>query len=228
MTPCIFVRRGLRTPSLLSLTTGYSPDMLTSTLPGWWWLRRDHVARLYQKGFMNVIIAASTLICCALGLCLWLLARSAALRTAELPVTTDWIDDLSVERYMPMLRLLAEDDIRSLNEHPGCTPRMVARFRAQRCRAVRGYLRLMQADFGRVCTALKVVMAQSQQDRPDLASSLIRSQITFACGMAAVQFRLLLYRWGLGRVEVAGLVKVFEGLRLQLRAQVPALSPIGA
>ncbi len=177
---------------------------------------------------MNVIIGTSIFICLALGLCLWRLACRVALRAEELPVTTDWIDELSLERYRPMLRLLAEDDIRLLKQRPGCTRRMVAKFRAQRCSIFISYLRLMQADFGRISTALKIILAQSQQDRPDLASSLIRSQITFGYGIAVVQFRVLLFRWGFGPVEVAGLVKVFEGMRLQLRMQCPAFSPMGA
>jgi hypothetical protein len=103
---------------------------------------------------------------------------------------------------------------------------MAAQFRAQRCRIFRMYLTSMQADFGRVSTALKIVMAQSQLDRPDLASTLIQNQIAFTWGMATIQFGLLLYRWGLGTVEVASLLKVFDGMRVELRTFVPASSAI--
>jgi hypothetical protein len=177
---------------------------------------------------MNLVFAFSAWICLALGICLWLLVRSTRLAAGKLPVTTDWLDDLSIERYRPMLRLFAEEDLRFLSKQPGFTPQMAAKFRAQRCRIVRGYLRSMQVDFGRICMALKIVIAQSQQDRPDLASALVRSQIAFTCGMVTVQFRLFLYRWGFGRVEVASLVKVFDGLRLELRTFVPAEVSAGA
>ena len=40
--------------------------------------------------------------------------------------------------------------------------------------------------------------------------------------MVAIQFRLLLYRWGFGEVEVTSLVKVCDGMRLELRTFVPA------
>jgi hypothetical protein len=177
---------------------------------------------MIEDELMNLLIAVSALICLALGMCLWLLLRSVRSAAGTLPVTTDWLDDLSTERYRPMLRLIDEEDLRFLRKQPGFTPQMFAKFRAQRCRIFRGYLRAMQVDFGRICTALKIVLAQSQQDRPDLASALLQSQITFACGMVAVQFRLLLYRWGCGKVEVTGLVKVFDGMRLELRTFVPA------
>ena len=177
---------------------------------------------------MNLLVAVSALTCLALGACLWLLIRSVRLAAGELPVTTDWLEDLSIERYRPMLRLLADEDLQFLNKQPGFTPRMAAKFRTQRCRIVRGYLRSMQVDFSRICTALKILMAQSEHDRPDLASTLVRSQITFTFGMVAVQFRLFLYRWGFGRVEIASLVKVFDGMRLELRAFVPAEVSVGA
>jgi len=175
-----------------------------------------------------MVVAISALICLALGVCLWLLLRSTRLTAGSLPVTTDWLDDLSTERYRPMLRLLDEEDLRSLRNQPVFAPQMAARFRAQRCRMVWEYLGSMQVDFARICTALKIVMAQSQQDRPDLASALFRSQITFLYGMVAIRFRLLLYRWGFGKVEVTSLVKVFDGMRLELRRFVPAEVSVGA
>ena len=171
---------------------------------------------------MNLLVAVSTLICLAFGICLWLLLRSARLPAGGLPVTIDWLNDLSTERYRPMLRLLDEEDLRFLRKQPGFTPQMAAKFRAQRCRIFRGYLRSMQVDFGRICAVLKIVMAQSQQDRSDLASALVRSQITFTCRMVAIQFRLWLYRWGFGKVEVTSMLKVFDGMRLELRTFVPA------
>ena len=177
---------------------------------------------------MNLVVAVSVLIFFALGACLWLLVRSTRLTTGSLPVTTDWLNELSVGRYRPMLHLLDEGDLQLLSRQPGFSPRMVRKLRAQRCQIVRGYLRSMQVDFGRICTALKMILVQSQQDRPDLASALLQSQITFTFGMVAVQFRLLLYRWGLGRAEVTSLLKVFDGMRLELRRFVPVEASVGA
>ena len=82
----------------------------------------------------------------------------------------------------------------------------------------------MQADFGRLCAALKLILVQSQEDRPDLASALLQSQISFTCSMIAIQFRLILYRWGIGHLAVGGLLKVFEGVRLELNTLLPGVS----
>jgi hypothetical protein len=144
----------------------------------------------------------------------------------NLPVTSEWIDDLSLERYRPMLRLLDGSDIEFLKAQPGFTPEMATRLLAQRIQIFRGYLRALEADFNRVCAALKLVMLHSKRDRADLAQVLVRQQIHFACGVWAVQMRLFLYRWGLCGVDVSGLVKMFDSLRLELRSVIPSVSSI--
>jgi hypothetical protein len=143
----------------------------------------------------------------------------------SLPVTAEWIDALSLEHYRPMMRLLDGQDLAFLRGQPGFTPAMAVNLRLKRCRVFRGYLRCLSADFGRVCTALKVVMLHSGIDRPDLASILVHHQLMFASGLATVQVRLLLYRWGIGTVDVASLVKLFDTMRLELRSMVPMGEP---
>jgi hypothetical protein len=135
----------------------------------------------------------------------------------QFPVTTEWLDDLSVEFYRPMLRLLNQEDVHFLREQPGFTEDMAAKFRIQRCQVFEEYLKHLENDFKRICSALKVLMVQSKHDRPDLASLLLRNQIRFAYGIIMVQVRLECYRYGLGSVDVSGLVKVFDGMRIELR-----------
>jgi hypothetical protein len=145
----------------------------------------------------------------------------------RLPVTAVWIEELSIERYRPMLRLLNREDLDFLRAQPDFTERMATEFRMQRCRAFQEYLQQMDDDFKRISMALKILMVQSKQDRADLASALVRRQITFAYGMMMVQFELVLYRYGVWTVDVADLMKLFNGMRLELRALVPAESRAG-
>jgi hypothetical protein len=161
----------------------------------------------------------------ALVTALIILVRSLGSAGQSLPVTAEWIDDLSVERYRPMLRLLDSSDLEFLRSQPGYQRRMESNLRAQRCQIFRGYLRCLNMDFRRVCMALKLVMAQSQQDRPDLASVLLHHQIMFTTGMIAVQARLFLYRWGICTVDVSSLVQIFDVMRLELRTLMPAAVP---
>jgi hypothetical protein len=177
---------------------------------------------------MELIIGISVATCLALLLALRLLIRKVAATGGRLPVTAGWIDELSIERYRPMMRLLDREDLDFLRSQPGFTPAMATKLRIQRYQIFRGYLRCLTGDFGRVCAAIKVLMLQSRNDRPDLAAALVRNQITFACGMLAVQFRLCLYRWGIGTVDVSSLVGMFDVMRLELRTLVPAAMPMTA
>ena len=157
-----------------------------------------------------------------------LLIRRTAFGGGSLPLTAEWIDELSMERYRPMMRLLDGGDIEFLRSQPGFTPKMARKLRQQRCQIFRGYLRCLSSDFRRVCAAVKILMLQSRQDRPDLAGILIHQQVMFALGMTAVQFRLMLYRWGICGVDVSSLVRTFDLMRLELRSLVPAAAASNA
>ena len=173
---------------------------------------------------MNPVMYFAAAMC--LGLVLLFCKLSS--RVSSLPVTAEWIEDLSVEPYRPMLRLLDGEEIECLRSQPGYTPAMEVKLRAERCRVFRVHLRSLTADFSRVSTALKIVMSQSGLDRPDLASVLVHQQMLFSCGLIAVHFRLFLYRWGVCNVDVASLVKIFDEMRLKLQSMVPVLEPMSA
>src|SRR5215469_11808884 len=120
-----------------------------------------------------------------------------------------------------MLRLLDDGDVRFVSSRK---PHSLTRLRRARCRILRRYLRCLTSDFSRVLTALKLVMTQASNDRPDLAALIIRSQATFAACMVLVRVQLVLYSVGIGTVNISELLKVFEGMRLELRMLLPAAS----
>jgi hypothetical protein len=162
-----------------------------------------------------------------------ILATVALLRRLDsanpsLPVTAEWIDELSADRYRPMMRLLDSRDIEFLRSQAGFTSKMEGKLRAQRCRIFRDYLRCLDMDFQRVCMALKVVLLHSEQDRPDLSAVLVHHQIMFAAGLLAARFRLLLYRLGICTVDVTSLVQIFDVMRIELRTLVPTAMPVSA
>ena len=177
---------------------------------------------------MNLFIVLSIPTGLAMAAAVVTLARKLTCSAASLPLTAEWIDELSIERYRPMVHLLDASDVESLRSQPGFTPGMAANLRIERCRIFRGYLRGLHTDFQRVCAALKLLMLHSSYDRPDLAGVLIQQQMMFECGMVMVGFRLFLYRWGLCGVDVTDLVKSFDAMRLELRRLVPATAAMGA
>lgn len=175
---------------------------------------------------MVLTVAISILGCLALGIAPVLALKRAT--TSKRPVTADWIDDLSVERYRPMLRLLDDAELQFLCSRTVVTPALMAQFRRQRCQIFRGYLRFLRGDFHKICGATKVLLVQAAADRPDLASRLIHSQVEFAWSMALVYVRLALYSCGIGTVNAASLLRLFDGVRVELQALSPARTSAAA
>ncbi|SPE40694.1 conserved hypothetical protein [Candidatus Sulfopaludibacter sp. SbA3] len=138
----------------------------------------------------------------------------------RLPITAEWIGDLSVERYRPMLRLLDESDLQFLSGQPGFDREMAARLRAQRCHIFGCYLNSLRDDFRQTCQALRVLMVHSSEDRPDLAALLLRRQMLFGLCLVRARWRLLLYRWGMGCVDIRCLMKLFDSVCVELQRRV--------
>ena len=176
---------------------------------------------------MNLLIGFSILLAVGVVSVLVYPVRKVAFG-GVLPVTSEWIEDLSLDRYRPMLRMLDGDDIEFLRSQPGFTPAMATKLRAQRTQIFRGYLKSLETDFARVCSAIKLIMVQCKTDRPELAETLLQQQLSFACSMFGVRLRLQLYSWGICGVDVSQLVKLFDSMRLELRTLVPATSSMGA
>ena len=110
-------------------------------------------------------------------------------------MSSDWFLERPSERYRPMLQILSQDEILQMRAQPGFTPRMESALRRERCEAFQRYLRALRADFSLCSLALKMVILQSQEDRPDLAIAVLRNQATFAWGLVGVRFRIFRYRW---------------------------------
>jgi hypothetical protein len=171
-----------------------------------------------------MLYLASILVSVFVGLAI-ILFRSICkimISKSDLPLTADWIEELSCERYQPMLRLLDGRDLEFLRSQPGYTPEMERALRRQRCQVFRGYLRSLTADFQRVCAAIKLMMLYSGIDRPDLASALTQNQILFAVRLVEVRFAVYLYRYGLCTVNITALVRIFETAQVELRTLVPS------
>ena len=169
-----------------------------------------------------MMLGLMLLLAVALLASLGLAIRSILASKTALPVTTEWLDELSPERYRPILRLLAEGEMDFLDSQPGFTPGMLAAVRRHRAEAIRDRLQAMSCDFSLVCAALKLIMLQSQVDRPELALALLRSQITFAGNMLLAHGRLWLYRVGLGSVDVSALIVLFGSMTATLKTVAPA------
>ena len=169
---------------------------------------------------MGLLILMILCTCSVAGVAVALAVRKVASPKSAHPLTVEWLEELSVERYRPMLRLLDDRDVRAL-ERRDIEPEKVAAFRRERTRIFREYLKRLHGDFASICLALKVVMLQAEVDRPDLASTLVRAQMRFALGIITVQAHVVLYELGIGNVDIRGLLTLFDSMRLELRTLTP-------
>lgn len=165
-----------------------------------------------------------TLACTLAAFLIVLTIRKAAPASGEAPVAADWIDELSTERYRPMLRLLDSDDFELVRAQAGCDREAIARLRRQRCQVFCDYLRSLEEDFDQICLALKELMVHARQDRPDLAKMLIRRRLQFAWGAAQVRLRLVLYRRGVGTVDAGRVLRTFGHVQEELRSLIPCVA----
>ncbi len=175
---------------------------------------------------MQIVLVVLLLISVGLAIGLAVVLRKVAFTGGDLPVTAEWIDELSLERYRPMMRLLDGRDLDFLRAQPGFTSSMEKQLRRQRCQIFRGYLRSLSLDFRRICAAIKLVLLYSKNDRPDLAGALAQHQLAFGLAFIQVECALVLYRWGLCEVNVSGLMRVFDLTRIELRSLVPSAVPV--
>lgn len=176
---------------------------------------------------MSVMLAIVTVLCLFLAGSFVLVLRKLV-SAGQLPAEQDWVEQASPDRYRPMERLLNDLDFRRLETHPAIGPKMLRRFRAQRVRVFRGYLDCLSLDFSRVCQAVKLLMVESVQDRPDLATLLVKQHITFALRLMMAECSLTVYALGVGRVEVRPLVAALDSMRFELNSLMAAAQPAGA
>lgn len=157
-----------------------------------------------------------------------LVVRKLFARTSAPALSAEWLDGLSSRRYKPMERLLENCDFEYLESQNGHSRKLAHRVRAERLKLFRMYARCLDRDFNRICIAIKVIMIHSQVDRPDLAALLLKTKFAFTISLVAVEYRLLIFHFGVGQVDVRPLVSAMDALRLQLRELTQVAQPLGA
>jgi hypothetical protein len=122
----------------------------------------------------------------------------------------------SLDRYQPMGRLMAEEDLVFLKSQPGYRAEMGARWKRERRRIFRLYLAELKADFRRLHAHARKLVAASGADSSDLVEVLMKQQMTFLMATTALEFRLALQWMGIGRVDITPLIELVEAMRLDL------------
>jgi hypothetical protein len=155
---------------------------------------------------------------------LWWLTR-VALRRRHATAWSDGDDsaNFSLDRYQPMAGLLADDDLMFLQAQPGYRAAMGTRWKRERRRIFRLYLRELKNDFRRLHAQARELVAQSGADSADLVEVLMKQQITFSRATTALEFRLALEAMGIGKVDVAPFMQLIEAMRVDLARRTAPL-----
>src|SRR5690349_18638174 len=127
---------------------------------------------------MNAYMAVSVVAFCSIAV-LAVFIRSLLKTGAALPHDRTWLDEFSVDKYRPMLRLLSERDFEYLSMQSGFTPEIARRLRIERRRIFRAYLNNLVRDFNRLQAAGRELVTQASTDRSELAAALMRYQAEF-------------------------------------------------
>jgi hypothetical protein len=167
-------------------------------------------------------IAAAASSTTAVGFWCWIRIRPRKSTGGEFQASAEFSADFAMERYEPMMRLLAGEDLQFLRKH--ACGKIAARWDRERRRVFRQYLRDLSVDFHRLHAHARALVSESPEQYSDLVGMLMRQQVAFLRAMAGVELRLALHAAGIGTVDVRGLIGVIDAVRLELERSVAVAS----
>lgn len=128
--------------------------------------------------------------------------------------------EFSPARYEPMVHLLDDRELTYLESQPGFLPQMGKKFRHERRRIFRLYLRELASDFRHLHQRARIVAARLPAEHSPLLRILFRQHLRFRYEMFAIEMKL---RFGIGSIQVRGLIDVLANMQAEIgRAAAPA------
>jgi hypothetical protein len=125
----------------------------------------------------------------------------------------------ALERYRPLTRLLADEDVEFLRRVHNC-PKIAARWKRQRVRIARLYLSDLAADFRRLHAEARALAAESPEQYSELVGVLMRQQVTFWRVMAEAELRLTLSWLGLEHMDASRLIEQIAAMHAEIARTV--------
>ncbi len=163
---------------------------------------------------MNPTLLAAALIVAAISVGTLVLIQLR--RRSTVPTTGNWDGEFDVNRYRPMERLLAYDDVSYLYT-AGLNRRDLNEFKKQRRRLFARYLRNLEADFARLHASARTLLVDAPEDRPELAGAIIRQHFAFQRTIWTVRLGLHVPGFAGAAAQVGQLLQLAEGMRSSAR-----------
>jgi hypothetical protein len=133
-------------------------------------------------------------------------------------ITPEWLESFSVDRYLPMVGLLADEDFAFLARQPGFDSAIYKKLRRERLEIFDQYFSRLVLDFKKLHLAARYMVARAPEDHSDVVLKLVRLRYAFAVSAFHVHFRYLLCRAGAGTLESKVLLVRLQQMSDQLSA----------
>jgi hypothetical protein len=129
----------------------------------------------------------------------------------------EWFAEFSSFRYLPMRRLLADEDEEFFARSTNDSEDLRTEFRAERRRLFCQYLDLMQADFQRLSEGLKLAMIHAGEDQTPEVYRLLRMEWNFRKLLWMARLRVVFHWAGIRAIEPVELINALQGFEFGLR-----------
>ncbi len=164
---------------------------------------------------MNSTLLAVTFVVAAISAVA--LALFQLRRRTHVPAAGGWDGEFDVNRYRPMQRLLAQDDLSYLHT-AGLARRDLKQFQKERRRLFERYLRNLEGDFSRLHTSARTLLLDAPEDRPELVSAIIRQHLAFHRTVWAIRLGLYVPGFTGATAHVTRLLELADGMGSNARA----------
>jgi hypothetical protein len=130
----------------------------------------------------------------------------------------------SLDRYQAMAELFSEDDLVFLQAQRGYRREMGARWKRERRRIFRLYLRELKNDFRRLHAQAREIAAHAGAESAGVVEMLMKQQVIFLRATTALEIRLALQAMGIGKVDIAPFMRLIEQMRADLAQRTAPLA----
>jgi hypothetical protein len=134
--------------------------------------------------------------------------------------------EFSLSRYQPMAQLMSGDDLQFLSGQPGVTRVQHQRFKRNRRRVFRLYLRELAADFQLLHRQAREIVAESPQANAASVGSILRLQVDFWRFLALIELQLVLDQMGVGTVDSRRLLETVNALHASVSRASAGPGPV--
>lgn len=150
-------------------------------------------------------------------LLLYRLVQRSKSAAEQQPWSEEWFSEFSAFRYLPMQRLLTDEDENYLLQMTAGLKVDRAAFRAERRRLYAEYLQMIAADFQRLSVGLRLAIVHAPQDQTREVQSLLGLEWEFRKLLLQARVRLVFHWAGVQPGNTTALINAMQGLEFGLR-----------